>query len=88
MSWPWKHAVIVGASSGMGEELACRLAEGGCRVALVARREEELRRVADRIDNSHPGLASVYVHDVREYECVPALFQTIARDRARRFQIS
>ena len=24
-------------------------------------------------------LASIYVHDVREYECVPALFQTIAR---------
>lgn len=38
--------VITGASSGIGAELAQRLAAGGARVALVARRHDELARVA------------------------------------------
>jgi len=80
MPLPWKHAIIVGASSGMGEELARQLATGGCRVALVARREEELRRIADSLNTSGGPTALTYAHDVREYECVPALFQRIARD--------
>ena len=49
-------------------------------MALVARREEELQRIADAINAERSGAALTYVHDVREYECVPALFQTIARD--------
>ena len=78
--WPWRHAVIVGASSGIGEQLARQLAQSGCRVALVARRGDELQRIADSINTDDKSLACIYVHDVREYECVPALFQTIARD--------
>ncbi len=80
MPWPWKNAVVVGASSGIGEQIAVQLAEAGCRVALVARREEDLQRIAARINVQDLGRASVYVHDVREYACVPGLFQTIARE--------
>ena len=80
MSWPWKTAIIVGASSGIGEEMARQLVRSGCRVALVARREAELQRIADTLNAETEPLASTYVHDVREYECVPALFQTIAHD--------
>lgn len=79
-SWPWRHAVIVGASSGIGEELARQLVRGGCQVALVARREEELAKIAASLNTGGETAARVYVHDVREYECVPALFQTIARE--------
>lgn len=81
MSSAGQRVLIVGASSGMGEELARQLAREGSQVALVARREEELQRIADVL-NTPAGttLARIYPHDVREYECVPALFQQIARD--------
>ncbi len=41
--------MVSGASSGIGEALALRLAREGARVALVARRENELDRVAAAI---------------------------------------
>lgn len=64
----------------MGEAIARRLAQQGCQVALVARRAEELARVAHEINGTGNPLASTYVHDVTEYECVPALFQKITHD--------
>jgi short-subunit dehydrogenase len=42
-------AVITGASSGIGRELAKELARGGYRMGLVARRREELERLAAEI---------------------------------------
>ena len=66
----------------MGESLARALAREGCTVALVARREEELRRIAESINGAAGGaaLARTYVHDVRDYEAVSSLFQQIAHD--------
>lgn len=42
-----RRALITGASSGLGAAMAKVLAEAGYRVALVARREEKLREVAE-----------------------------------------
>ena len=70
----WQRAIIIGASSGIGEALARHLAADGCRVALVARREEKLRVLSDELD------ARFYVHDVTDYLDVPALFAQIALD--------
>lgn len=42
-------ALITGASSGIGRQLSLRLAKEGARVALVARRENELEAVAEEI---------------------------------------
>ncbi|HUC37857.1 MAG TPA: SDR family oxidoreductase [Acidimicrobiales bacterium] len=42
-------AVVTGASSGLGEAVARALAEGGARVAVVARRAERLEKLADEI---------------------------------------
>lgn len=39
-------AIVTGASGGIGEELAVQLAAGGARVALAARRVDQLERVA------------------------------------------
>jgi short-subunit dehydrogenase len=42
-------ALVTGASSGIGEQFARQLAERGHRVALVARREEQLKQLADQL---------------------------------------
>ena len=44
-----RAALVTGASSGIGRALALRLAAGGARIALVARRAEALERVASEI---------------------------------------
>ncbi len=53
---------ITGASSGIGESLARHYASGGAQLALVARREDWLQRVADSI-TPRP---EIYVCDVRD----------------------
>jgi short-subunit dehydrogenase len=46
-------ALVTGASSGIGREIAYRLAEGGFDLVLLARREPELRVVADELAARH-----------------------------------
>ena len=77
----WNRAIIVGASSGIGEALARALAQDGCQVALVARREDKLRLIAQEMDTL-PGSSPsrFYVHDVTDTESVPALFARITHD--------
>jgi short-subunit dehydrogenase len=71
------RAVVVGASSGIGEAIALAIAQGGGSVALVGRREGELRRVETAIRAAGRGQAQVYVHDVTDFDATPALFQRI-----------
>ncbi len=49
-----KHALITGASSGLGFESAKALAELGYQVTMIARREERLTKAADRIRALNP----------------------------------
>ena len=58
-------AIVTGASSGIGEGLAKMLAAEGVKVALAARREQELERVAAAI-RSGGGTAVVIPANMRE----------------------
>ena len=81
MPQSFQRALIVGASSGIGAALARALAAGGCRVALVARREDKLRELAAALDaQAGQALALPYAHDVTDTGGIPALFETITRD--------
>jgi len=64
-SYTGKTAVITGASSGIGRLLALRMARAGARVALVARRDAELRELATEIER-HGGAALVLPCDVAD----------------------
>jgi uncharacterized protein len=68
-SYTGLRALVTGASSGIGRALARRLARGGARVALVARRAEELEAAAAEI-RAGGGDALVLPCDVTDREQV------------------
>lgn len=50
------HALITGASAGIGRELARQLAGRAATLVLVARREERLAQLRDELTGQHPRL--------------------------------
>ncbi|MDX1882242.1 SDR family oxidoreductase [Mycolicibacterium sp. 120270] len=72
-------AMITGASGGIGRVLARRYAERGARVALVARRSDELNATAAAVAEAG-GDALVLVADIRdERQCAEVVAATAAR---------
>ena len=80
MGRQWNHAIVVGASSGIGEAIARKLVEQGCSVGLIARREEELSALRDEL-NAKAGREVAYslAHDVLDRGEVPGLFQELTK---------
>jgi NAD(P)-dependent dehydrogenase (short-subunit alcohol dehydrogenase family) len=72
-----KRALVVGASSGMGEELVRRLAADGWSVAALARREGPLLELKA---NATRGAVHVHAHDVTDTAAIAPLFETIVRE--------
>lgn len=77
-----KTIVLTGASSGIGEAAAMRFAELGARVCLVARRQEELERVADAI-GSTGGHAVIYRADLSNQPEVANLAERLLQGEGR-----
>lgn len=67
-------AIVTGASSGIGEGIADMLAGEGVKVALVARREQELERVAAGI-RRQGGTALVAPADLRDEMALNAMVE-------------
>jgi short-subunit dehydrogenase len=80
MSLVFRHAIVVGASSGIGAEIARRLAADGCAVALLGRREDALNTVAAGINAAGRSRAIVAKHDVTDYDSVPTLLDRLTQD--------
>ncbi|MEM7306219.1 MAG: SDR family NAD(P)-dependent oxidoreductase [Planctomycetota bacterium] len=78
-----RRAIVVGASSGMGEAIVRQLAAEGYRVAALARRAErleELRAAASEAAERTGGAVIVRAHDVANTDEVPALFEELVRE--------
>jgi NADP-dependent 3-hydroxy acid dehydrogenase YdfG len=63
-----KVAVVTGASSGIGEAIALDLADKGANLVLVARREERLKDIADKINETGSQKVLVTTGDVTKKE--------------------
>jgi decaprenylphospho-beta-D-erythro-pentofuranosid-2-ulose 2-reductase len=71
-------AVVVGASSGMGEAVAMRLAVEGRPIALVARRGDKLEELAERIVEKNPrSTAAAFPLDVADLDAAETTFAQI-----------
>jgi NADP-dependent 3-hydroxy acid dehydrogenase YdfG len=70
-------AVVTGASSGIGEQIARALAARGATVALLARRADRLAAIAQSIQSSG-GRARAYAVDVTDAAAVAEVAQDVA----------
>jgi uncharacterized protein len=57
---------VTGASSGVGEAFACRLAADGWDLAITARRGDRLRALAERLTGQHGVSVQVHVADLAD----------------------
>ncbi|MEO6510720.1 MAG: SDR family NAD(P)-dependent oxidoreductase [Nocardioides sp.] len=75
-----KRVLITGGSSGIGEATALAATAAGAVVVLVARREDELRRVRRDVE-SIGGTAATYVCDLTDLEAVDALVARVLAEQ-------
>lgn len=76
-TYPFRTALVTGASSGIGEVITTLLADAGVEVVVVARRGDRLQSLADRCDG-----VEVLVADLNDHADLTAVAERIA-DRAR-----
>ena len=77
-----KVVIVTGASSGIGEAIAQKLANEGAIVALAARRKDRLAKITDEI-NDAGGKAAYYAVDVTVRAQVEALVNDVVRQNGR-----
>ena len=71
-----KNALIIGATSGIGKELAKLLVEDGYKVVITGRREQLLKEIKE----TKPSSYIVKVHDVTNLKSCETLFEEIKND--------
>ncbi|WP_319453368.1 MULTISPECIES: SDR family oxidoreductase [unclassified Mycobacterium] len=75
---PTTTAVVTGASSGIGADIARELASRGYGVTLVARREDRLRDLAEELNDNEGVRVELIACDVADPEARTGLFDTVA----------
>src|SRR3954447_20708935 len=73
-------AVVTGASAGIGRELADILAREGHDLVLVARREAELKALADELQHRHGASSTVAAVDLSQPGAADEIVAAIGAD--------
>ena len=74
LNWNHKNAVVTGASSGIGEAIARKLAKAGIKVILVARRGDRLKQIQSDI-SAGGGRAEIAVADLSQHQERERIFE-------------
>lgn len=72
--WRGKWALITGASSGIGWELARQLAAGGANLVLTARRRDRLEQLAAELRAKHISKVEIWVADLAKPNAAEEIF--------------
>lgn len=76
-----KVVLVTGASAGIGEACAWRFAEKGCKLILLARREERLEALRAELEAAYPGVrAHLVALDVREWGKMEQLVKNLPEE--------
>lgn len=75
---PWKRALVTGASSGIGREIARQLAARGADVVAVARRQGELQALAVEVEANGDQRVEVMVADLTDSADLARVEQRVA----------
>ena len=73
----WNSALVTGASGGIGEALARRLASQGADLVLVARRTDDLDRIAGELRSAHNVGVEVLTADLTTDDGIASVEQRI-----------
>jgi len=76
------RALVTGASSGIGADLARSLAARGCDLVITARRAERLHALADELRARHQVAVDVTVHDLGAAGGAAAAWSAATAERA------
>ncbi|MEL4897757.1 dehydrogenase/reductase SDR family member 11 [Crocosphaera sp. Alani8] len=71
-----KVALITGASSGIGEAIAHKLADENYRLVLCARRQEKLAKLTEKLKEKNSGILTLKV-DLRQEADILNMFNTV-----------
>lgn len=76
-----RTALVTGASSGLGVDFADELAARGARLVIVARREDHLKQVQERIQAKHGVEVTTVALDLGQPNAPQALYDLVKQQR-------
>jgi 3-oxoacyl-[acyl-carrier protein] reductase len=76
-----KRVLITGASQGLGYAIAKEFAKEGCRISLIARREEELKKIIEELGDNATG-HSYYAIDLMQPDAPTKAIQELTTNES------